>query len=487
MKPLFQPAAALLLAALSLLSTSGFLWAQCSPPVGLDDIQVGLISTPFPYTSLTPVPADLSVLPPLPDPANEIVRREHAYISSSAARDFGIAPYDRSGDYTVNPNWQAPNPQIRVLIEDQTFCNFEKVTTSTPSDCRAGDLRQDRTRKSSAIFTVVGVIQSHLPRVWIYRQATTGDATSGQYKLFAQDEASSAGQRVRKVKAFPDANNDGMLDNVWARVFITPVSQSRIERPGQTAVVDQHYCEPDGSKGSLTDRALVTGDPRFALLVPHGGAIEKNTSLQIDFVRDILESAPYSIPTNVWELKGEWGDDQTHPRWHITSTNQHEESAFPALRTLLDEPPFSATHAFERTLAMHGFDSDQLDLIVGGGAALGDKCLLVDRIADSLEEVGRSRRSIAIVILDPAYPDGLEISDDQDRDVVRRDLDGDSPHNLVNRLAARGGLQIEQSKALREDTAAQLRFAVARGAARAIGDLLAGADSTTACDAYDPP
>src|SRR5687767_8692598 len=89
-----------------------------------------------------------------------------------------------------------------------------------------GDVFVDlgRDLSSSAVFTIVGVLQDINPRIWIYRQSTVGgsDRDNGQYKLFAADNTSGQG----RIQTFLDSNNDGRLDNVFVRVFRTPVSSS---------------------------------------------------------------------------------------------------------------------------------------------------------------------------------------------------------------------------------------------------------------------
>jgi len=295
---------------------------------------LALIAQPFQYTDLKPAltQADIAKLPALPDPTAEIPRREHAYISTALAAALG--------DLHVNPDWRQPNPQIRVrLTSPATLSNWKSGTTF-------------RDRSSNAVFTVVGVIEDNRPIVWIYNglDGTNVVIDSGQYKLFAEDTVSS-GKRVRKIKSFADADNDGLLDTVAASVFCSPVSQSTVTAGGSTTPTN-HYAENDAS-GSYVEAAVRMNDNRFALLVPHGGAIETGTSEQITPFVSTLKNG-YNIDANSWKAEGQWGDDQTSKRWHITSTSLAEAS-FPALTAMLNQPWYNNTHPFRRTLALHGF------------------------------------------------------------------------------------------------------------------------------------
>lgn len=458
-----------------------------SIPVGANWVDVGLIAAPYPYQDLEPelTPAQIAALPALPDADDDTVRREHVYISTTLANYMGIYPYDRSGDFGVNPDWTKPNPQIRVWIETPaTFRNYYK------EDAASNHLY--RYRALSAVFTVVGVVQHHLPRIWVYEQETSTDRHSGEYKLFSWDSVSSTDQRIRRAYPVADANDNGTLDNVWARVFITPVSSRTVTRDGVTTT-HVGYCEPDTWKqnnvtsvwGGFKENAINADDPRFILLIPHGGAIETGTSDQIAPVREVLEAAPHEIPVNLWEVDGTWGDDQTHSRWHITATNL-SDTGFPGLRAVLDQDDYDpATQTpFRYALALHGFDpgNGEAELILGGQASRDDKCLLAQRIQDRLDDADRSG-AIAIVIRDDDEDD-IQIPSADDRTVATTEHRGLDADNIVNRLAADGGVQLEQSRALRDDD--ELRDAVARGAADAMVELLTDVAPADPCEAFLP-
>lgn len=452
--------------------------AQCTLTGGVDGVEVALISQPFPYADYEPQPNPVG-LPALPDPDDEIVRREHAYVSTAIAAQIGISPHDAAGDRTVNPNWRRPNPQIRVIITTPaTFSNFHR---------RRNGVNEFRNRRSSAVFTVVGVIDDTRERIWVYEQEATADNDSGEYKLFAADGATSTGTRIVRVQNLTDGNADGALDNVVARIYAVPVSSSvdtdTVPNPDVPTTATP-FCEPDAN-GSLTESSIRTGDAEIALLIPHGGDIETGTSDQVAPFVNTLQ-AEHSIAANIWDVQGVWSDNQTSKRWHITSTNTDVES-WPALEAMLAHDDFSAAGEFQHAVSFHGFTGTNLDVIVGGDAERPVKCLIVQRIQEEVESLAAyDGDEIAFVIHDQAA--GLiDVEDGNGRTVTRRDLEGTADENIVNRLSAAGGVQIEQSKALRDN--AELRTAVAEGAARALGQVVTttGGAPDDACAQFLPP
>ena len=456
-----------LLALLCAFSASG-VQGQCVPSTSFS-ASIGLIDQPFPYTDLRPLltQPEIDDLPDLPDPTDEIPQREHAYISTALAEDLGFAPHDGSGNLTVDPDWRQPNPQIRVrLTSPATISNWKSGTTY-------------RDRASNAVFTVVGVIEDDQRIVWVYGglDGTDVETDSGQYKLFAEDTVVS-GDREPGIDVYADGGGDELLDTVTANVYCSPVSRSTFTTASSANT--NHYTENDAS-GSFRETAVRKSDSRFALIVPHGGAIEVKTSDQITpFVTILEEPTTYNIPTNVWKAEGQWSDDQTSKRWHITTTNTSEHS-FPALAEMLDPTDyawFDVGHAFRRTLAFHGFSSDEADIIVGGGTDLNAKCHVATKIK---AETGMGPVAVRIYhddeIIDVLANDG--------HGVCRKGLDGDSDRNIINRLAADGGIQIEQSADVRNSTT--YRDGVAKGAAKAMGELLNGTAPANACSIYAAP
>lgn len=455
-----------LLALLCAFFTNG-VQAQCVPSEAVS-ASIGLIDQPFAYEDLRPelTNGQIDDLPDPPDPTDEIPRSEHAYISTALAADLGVTPHDGLGNLTVNPDWKEPNPQIRVRITTPaTFSNWQSGTTY-------------RDRASNAIFTVVGVIEDISRIVWIYDGFDDDGAVeddSGQYKLFAQDEKKSSGSRKEAIRTFADANSDGLLDGVTANVYCSPVSRSIRSLPNGS-VTYNHYTENDAYGGRLQEQASKPGDNRFALLIPHGGEIEDGTSEQRNIVTSVLLGG-HDIPVNLWQVDGYWGDEQAGERWHITATNISEHS-FPSLKWMLDRPKYSGTHTFRRALSLHGFGSEEADIIVGGYTTLNAKCYVATKIK---EESGMGPVAVRIYHDDEL----IDIPADDDHTVCEEGLSGWDRDNIVNRVAAEGGIQIEQSEDVLTNTT--YRNGVALGAARAIADLLENTAPSDACDAYDEP
>jgi phage replication-related protein YjqB (UPF0714/DUF867 family) len=394
---------------------------------GVGNVGITLITQPFSGHTTTP------------SYTNKTVRREHAYISSGLAALLGIS----SGD--VDADWRNPNPQIRVWLEVPTYMNNWSESK-----------KEYRLRESSAMFTVVGIRSDSRLRVWIYRDSSTNstkaEGNSGHYKVFAKDYRGANDEAIRYATDFGDYDADGIMDTAQARVFAEPAFSSTLDNQ----IVGTEICEPDDFGGFLRESAVNQNDNRLALLIPHGGDIETGTSDQIAPFRAVLEDPNdgiADIPVNYWDLQGEWKDVQTYHRWHITATNLTDDG-FPALQGMLNQTQYDpgAGKAFRYALAFHGFgDNTQYKVILGGQADRDARCLVAKRIRD---EVGSSPTLVFSI------PQSSSTGS----------LDGMSDDNIVNRLAADGGIQLEQSKKLRDD--ATVRDAAARGAAKAVRELL---------------
>ena len=444
-----------LLSALILIAPAGA--TTCTPVADATGVGVSLISQPFPYASLVQTSGQAPAA--LPNPADELVNREHAYVSSALASKLGIT--------TVNLDWSGPNPQIRIWIEQPaTFANWKSGTDY-------------RNRSSSAVFTVVGVLSDAADRIWVYGKRNTSDRDSGEYKLFATD-TNNSGTRVYTSQSFSDADADGILDGVSARAFRTPTSWRQITQNGATTSATS-YCEPD-AVGSLKEYGVNVADNRVAALAPHGGATESGTSDQLTPFVTTLNAAPYSVPVNTWDVQGKWEDDQTQKRWHATATTISEASS-PALQAVLDQAQFdpAAGKAFRFVVAFHGFTattSNAIEVSLGGRAAQSTKCLAVYYIQDALVAAGLDRHEIAFIIHDPVAGI-LDVPDKNNHKVGRQDLKGTEAANIVNRLAAEGGIQLEQSKAVRDSVT--LRNAGATGVAKALGEVINGTAPAVSC------
>ncbi|MEG3439788.1 poly-gamma-glutamate hydrolase family protein [Pannus brasiliensis CCIBt3594] len=148
-------------------------------------------------------------------------------------------------------------------------------------------------------------------------------------------------------------------------------------------------------------------------IAPHGGNIEPWTDKQAERVASQMADQEVSC----WRCKGWKKGGGAFLRWHITSTDLHEAS-FPLLNTIINR-------GFSYAVAFHGFSEN--NILIGGGA--GDQ--LKQDIKTAIESV-ISGSGISVDIAGPTSNYG-----------------GDSPRNIVNRLANGGGIQIEQCEAAR--------------------------------------
>ena len=167
----------------------------------------------------------------------------------------------------------------------------------------------------------------------------------------------------------------------------------------------------------LVETAVLRSCANVAVIAPHGGSIERATGAQAERV-----ASDGRFRVDSWICEGPGGG--AFRRWHITSDDLSEGS-FAGLRALLGTP-------HDVAVSFHGFsDIAGPDVIVGG--LLDDE--LRRRVRDELE------RRLTAVFGRPA--------------IVLLAMSGHDPHpgrapdNVVNRLAALGGLQIEQGRVLR--------------------------------------
>lgn len=211
-----------------------------------------------------------------------------------------------------------------------------------------------------------------------------------------------------------------------------------LARLGATLVSNPHVTlDPAVVRKGLTDgdakamgelAEIVQGDPNGKFLVaiaPHGGNIEPGTDVQARRLAERLADRRASS----WICCGYKPGGGAYARWHITSTDAHAAS-FPGLSPLL-------SRGFSHAVAFHGFS--QNEIVVGGGAPLAWKAKVKDAIAAVLGGTG-----IAVRLASESDHYG-----------------GDSPKNVVNRLAPQGGVQIEQPLAARQDHAVAIADAVA--------------------------
>ena len=387
---------------------------------------------------------NISIILMTADP-EETNRREFAEISDDLASALGIV----AGDIDADP--EAPNPQIRVRVQ------------SSPVNSGIAD--------NNAVFTVTAIntVTGTDKLIWIYEEDFGGDKDSGEFKVFATSTGTLFGHT--------DNNNDDLVDDVTLRAFTIPVSTTTFTDSGGT-VTTEHFCEPSTSKNYI-EIATREADDQVVVLAPHGGNIETGTSLQVTRFATELESIN-STPVNVWNIEGKWGNNQTFERWHITSTSI-DPASYPGLADLL---PVGGT--FDYAVSFHGFGGSTstqacssgphsptprllYQIILGGGAPRNLKCAIALAIDDEMVAATRTD-DIAIAIRDDVEGN-INIADTCGRNVSQSGLSGTHEDNIVNRLASVGGIQLEQSKTVRDD--ATLRNLVADGVAEGLADYMA--------------
>jgi phage replication-related protein YjqB (UPF0714/DUF867 family) len=449
---------------------------------GVENIEIGLLTEAIPYEEYVPEMEveEIAELPAEPDPSDDDVRAELAYVSASLAAQLGIA--------APNPDWDEPNPQIRVRI----------TTPSAILNYWYGEspFVVARGRESSAVFTVIGVVADEEEgdlQLLVFAQEDTTDKDSGQYKLFAHDYGES-GERVARALVTPDDSPaDDWLDTPRAQAWPVAPSQSTFTTLLGTTVISQHFCEYDTDGGQLTEFAVQVADTDVLVMAPHGGAIEIGTGQQAIEVVEVLD-ADFGIDANLWRTDGQWEDDQTSTRWHITSTSISEDS-FPALADVRPAIYYQGSYPFRYAVSFHGFggadatsycepeddDTAYYQVIVGGRAATDDKCLVAARILEAVDDAGFGPNALAIS-LRLNNDTQIEVPDSCDREVEDQGHSGTSSDNIVNRMAAEGGIQIEQSRSVRNS--GPLRIALAQGVAHALSELITGPPADP-CDLLD--
>jgi phage replication-related protein YjqB (UPF0714/DUF867 family) len=395
----------------------------------------------------------------IPTNPGEDAVREHAWITDALADEMGI---DRS---QVGSN--GPSPQIRLTVDAPLMANGLKSTVNyTVARICTGASENDWR------LHVWNLDKLHFP------SGTTGSSLSVTLQTVAPSRTT------------------------WTKAGVT--------------TVENHFAEANSGSRYFREKVVIVDSKDVALLIPHGGAIEVNTSDQLTaFVTEIGAEN-----VNVWESDGRWGDDQTHERWHITATALHEDG-FPGLARLLAEPEFddARNQDFRYAVVFHGFDDrDGVGLILGGLASPDVLC----HVANGIQKEADTRSGEIALIIANAGDNGADIEIANDLGYLPtpddpEDIDGTSQSNLVNRVSRAqtpgdpavtwGGIQLEQSTCLRreetcdfadndddgandfcpdnEDTC--LHNVVARGVARAIAELVAEVDPVNpagACCTY---
>lgn len=348
-------------------------------------------------------------------------RQEFVHISEALADALGID----GGDVDTSEEGEAPNPQIRVRIQNVPAAIDEIV-------------------ENNAVFTVTEIIETgdSSKRIWVHEQVLPDVEESGQFKLFARTD--------QTIAATPDSDHDHILDDILVTAYTIPVSSSVLTTNGSYWPVTTYFCEPDTAM-SYTEKAYRRlDDDRVAVLAPHGGNIEKGTSAQAYRFASSLYTFN-GTKVNIWDLVGRWGHDQTDERWHITSTSI-DIASYPGLNAFR---PSDDPRQFDRAVSFHGYggpdapeacgagQSLKYEIILGGGGERNLKCAIAYSIQWATSD------AIAIDLRD----DGghIPLPDACGRFVTTGGRAGLHDDNIVNRIATFKGIQIEQSEVVRED------------------------------------
>ena len=390
--------------------------------------------------------------------SSDTVRREYAHITSGLRDALGITvPADPDDDV---------RPQIRVIVE----------TATLPSGLR-----------STASFTVESVIDDDSDlRVEVYDQDPGEGATdedSGVFKLF----------------------EGPLVGGTTLTVHAAAPSRSEIYDAGLTTDT-QNFCEPvendppdPAELHGVFESATIETARDFVLLVPHGGMIEEGTSEQVAEIEAAF--ATRGMVPSVWEATATWDGDMASERFHITS-KATDPQAFPGLAQMLAAGDWDAASGieFQHAASLHGFGSfNGHGIVFGGRAPQETKCYVARRIQQRFDAEGLA--ALAYYVYDSAgdpataldLPDGGGVRITDQRPNVG--LTGRSCENIVNRLtqgpgcaSGRGGIQIEESMALRDDPI--VRGLVSEEIALAFADMIEDPDlvdpaATVYCDALD--
>lgn len=320
-----------------------------------------------------------------------------------------------------------------------------------------------------ALLTITGQLSGvtgNVLRVW------TG-ANSGASKIFGQDTVPSS----------PGT----------CTVIVPPASRATLDDLGIVSTGEHAGTIDTGDVGQtgstfFREAAAVRADSRVLLVLSHGGDVDVRTSTQrAPFVTG-LSDCQIADPAS-WECVGRYDGANTFQQWHITNMETRRES-FPLLDELLDlQAPHLPEVPVQYAVSFHGFANDtQRVAIIGGRITQAEKIVLRDAIQaelDALDPVPEVTLCVAL-----ATPASDAVTWLAPNAACANDHAGVHRQNLVNRLspnddvvAFRGGIQLEQSRMLRDDATALA--AVSRGVGRGVCQLLAAAPHVYIRDRLD--
>jgi phage replication-related protein YjqB (UPF0714/DUF867 family) len=183
-------------------------------------------------------------------------------------------------------------------------------------------------------------------------------------------------------------------------------------------VTNRRLSEARAREASELIERLTGRGHELAVLAPHGGDIEKHTDEQALRVQQVLKGKS----VRCWRCMGWKKGGGASARWHITSAEISEHS-FPQLGQLFSQ-------RFTYAVAFHGWTEDFIG--IGGNADDGLKTEVISSIRAALIAAGSTIKV---------------------RLAGAGKFSGNDPNNIVNRLtrSGKGGVQIEQSKAARDN------------------------------------
>jgi phage replication-related protein YjqB (UPF0714/DUF867 family) len=190
------------------------------------------------------------------------------------------------------------------------------------------------------------------------------------------------------------------------------------------AIVQAQVVDPGPQPDGVSFFELADDDGKqayFIAIAPHGGEIETHTDEQAELA--VRELTTAGFPASVWLCKGS-GDAAkgAFDRWHITADDL-QPACFPLLEPLV-------SRGFCYGVAFHGFDrkKGEADVYIGGAASQSLKLTTESALNDLY------------------LPIKVKISTAHDSPKFQ----GFSAENIINRLATRGGIQLEQSAQARK-------------------------------------
>lgn len=349
--------------------------------------------------------------------------------------------------------------------------------TTAPTDSTARREHAAITQDVASQLGIAAPLHEPFPQV---RVAVTGP--SGSVGNTANFTVVSILAGTNQVAVFPSSTSSGALQTdggIYKLLGSNTLPSGTLVRlwnqaPSSTsldgAAFGASFTEPMADKSFK--ETVETGTAKLLIFAPHGGSIELKTSVELATAKSRL-IALGTTPA-VWDAQGIWGNNQTYQRWHITSGDINPAS-FPGLDHLV-----ARYSTFPHALAFHGFSWNETSASFKEGIVIGGRASLADKLA--VKAAIEAEVGTGVISFYVADGSGDHSFPGPDGDLAAfpdlAELRGVSADNIVNRLSPAGGIQIEQSRGVRETTL--LATGVATGAANALHHLVTGAGAAPA-------